>query len=114
MRTVYSVNSSFYEILDKGGSFTIKEMVRNVQSLAIEIYKYLHGLFPAILSEVFKVSKVIPYDLRTRNELCAENPKTVIFGTETIFSLSPKICALVPENICHKNMIDSSSLPCFH
>ena len=52
LRTVYSdYNSSFNEPLDKDGSFTIHQ--RNVQSLAIEIYKYLHGLSPAILSEVF-------------------------------------------------------------
>ena len=107
---VYYVNSSFYELLDKDGSFTIHQ--RNVQSLAIEIYKYLHGLTPAILDEVFKVNKIIPYDLRMHNELYARNPKTVTYGTETIFSLSP-ICALIPQNICHKNIIDSSSLRCF-
>ena len=62
LRTVYSdYNSSFNELLDKDGSFTIHQ--RNVQSLAIEIYKYLHGLSPAILSEVFKVNETIPYDL---------------------------------------------------
>ena len=111
MRTVYSGNSSFYELLDKDGSFTIRQ--RDVQSLAIEIYKYLHGLFPAILSEVFQVNEIIPHDLRMRNELYARNLKTVIYGTETTFLLSPKICALMPQNICHKNIIDSSSLPCF-
>ena len=62
--------------------------IRNVQSLAIE-NKYLHGLSPAILNEVFKVNKTIPYDLRMRNELYARNPKTVRCGTETIF-LAPK------------------------
>ena len=52
LRTVYSdYNSFFNELLDKDGSFTIHQ--RNVQSLAIEIYKYLHGLSPAILNEVF-------------------------------------------------------------
>ena len=111
LRTVYSVNLSFYELLDKDGSFTIHQ--RNVQSLAIEIYKYLHGLFPAILSEVFQVNEIIPHDLRMRNELYARNLKTVIYGTETTFLLSPNICALMPQNICHKNIIDSSSLPCF-
>ena len=48
-----------------------------------------------------------------RNELNARNPKTVRYGTGTIFFLSPKSCALIPQNICHKNIIDSSSLPCF-
>ena len=62
LRTVYSdYNSSFNELLDKDGSITIHQ--RNVQSLAIEIFKYLHGLSPAKLSEVFKVNETIPYDL---------------------------------------------------
>ena len=70
LRTVYSdYNSSFNELLDKDGSFTIHQ--RNVQNLAIEIYKYLHGLSPAILSEVFKFNETIPYDLRMCNELYA-------------------------------------------
>ena len=64
---------------------------KNVQNLAIEIYKYLHGLSPAILSEGFKVNETIPYDLRMRNELYARNPKIVIYGTETTFFLSPEI-----------------------
>ena len=38
----------------------------------------------------------------------AENPNTVRYGTETISFLSPKIWALIPQNIK-----DSSSLPCF-
>ena len=62
LRTVYSdYNSSFNELLDKNGSFTIHQ--KNVQSLAIENFKYLHGLSPTILSEFFKVSETIPYDL---------------------------------------------------
>ena len=66
LRTVYSdYNSPFNELFDKDGSFTIHQ--RNVQSLAIEIYKYLHGLSPAILNEAFKVNETIPYDLRMRN-----------------------------------------------
>ena len=70
LRTVYSdYNSSFNEFLDKDGSFTIHQ--RNVQSLAIEIYKYLHGLAPAILSADFKVNETIPHDLRMCNKLYA-------------------------------------------
>ena len=45
---------------------------KNVQNLAIEIYKYLHDLSPAILSEVFKVKEITPYDLRMRNEFMPE------------------------------------------
>ena len=44
LSTAYSdFNSSFNQLLDKDGSFTIHQ--RNVQSLATEIYKYLHSLY---------------------------------------------------------------------
>ena len=90
LRTVYSdYNSFFNQLLEKDGSFTIHQ--RNVQSLAIEIYKYLHDLSPAILSEVFKVNETIPFDLRMRNKLHARNPKKVRSGIETFSFLSPKI-----------------------
>ena len=58
LRIVYSdYNSSFNKLRDKDGS-TIHQ--KNVQSLAIEVYKYLHGISSAILSEVFKVNETIP------------------------------------------------------
>ena len=96
LRTVYSGYSLYFnKLLDKDGSFTIHQ--RNVQSLAIEIFKYLHGLSPAILSEVFKVNETIPYELRMRNELSSRNSKTVRYGTETISFLSPKMWSLIPK-----------------
>ena len=55
--------------------------------------------FPTILGEVFKVNETIPYDLRIRNELYARNLRTVRYGTETISFLSPKIWALLTQNI---------------
>ena len=76
LRILYSGhNSSFNELLQKDGSFTTHQ--RNVQSLAIEIYKYLHGLSPSTSSELFKVNETIIYDLRVRNE-----SKTVNYTTE--------------------------------
>ena len=88
LRTVYSAyNSSFYKLLDKDDTFKIHR--KNVQNLPIEIYKYLHGLYPAILSDVSRVNETIPYDLRMRNELYVRNPKIEICITETTFFLSP-------------------------
>ena len=88
LRTVYSdYNSSFYELLDKDDTFKIHQ--KNVQNLSIEVYKYLHGLSPATVSDVFKVNETIPFNLRMRNELYARNPKIVIIcGTEATFFLS--------------------------
>ena len=91
LRTVYSVNSSFDELLDKDGSFTIHQ--RNVQVLAIEFFKYLHGLSPAIVSEVFKVNEIIPQDLRMRNELYAIKSKdSNIRYRNYIFLISINLC----------------------
>ena len=90
LRTVYSdYNSSLNKLLDKDGSLTIHQ--RNVQSLAIEIYKYVHGLSLAILSEVFKVNETIPYDLRMRNELCHKSKDSKIRYRNYIFFVSKNL-----------------------
>ena len=55
LRIVYSdFKSSFKGLLMKGNSFSIHE--RNIQSLAIEIYKFLNGLSPSFLNNVFHKS----------------------------------------------------------
>ena len=106
LRTVYSdYKSSFNTLLEKDGSFLIHH--RNIQGLAIEIYKFLHGLFPAIMGDIIKLIRPPTYNLRTRHELYSRNTKTVRYSTETIFFLAPKIWALVPQNI--KNYTSLSS-----
>ena len=98
LRIVYSdYKSSFSTLLEMDGSFSIHH--RNIQSLAIEIYKFLHGLFPAIMGDIIKLNRPPTYNRRTRQELYSRNPKTVRYGTKTISFLAPKIRAIVPQNI---------------
>ena len=98
LRVVYSdYKSTFNELLDKDGSFSIHH--RNIQSLAVEIYKFFHGLSPSIMSQVFKLNSPLPYHLRNSNELYSRNPKTVRYGTETISFLAPKIWSIVPSDL---------------
>ena len=72
---------------------------RNIQSLATEIYKFLHGLSPVIMADVIKLYRPPTCNLRTRQELYSRKPKNVRYGTESISFLAPKVWATVPQNI---------------
>ena len=96
LRIVYNdTHSTFNELLSKDGSFTIHE--RNIQTLAIELYKIIMGLSPQIMTEILP--------LKERNNYCSRFPfkshnvKTVNYGTETISFLGPKIWSIIPNNI---------------
>ena len=98
LRIFYSdFKSTFQELLDKDTSFSVHH--RNIQILAIEIYKHVHGLSPAIIGEVFKINRTLPYNLRTQNKFSIRVPKTVKYGTDTISFLAPKVWALVPKKL---------------
>ena len=67
-RLVYSDHvSSFDELLKKDRSFSIHH--RNIQSLAIGLYKFFHGLSPSIMKNVVHLNADIPCNLRSRSEL---------------------------------------------
>ena len=64
---------------------------RNIQSLAIEIYKFLNGLSPSFLNNVFHKNILNSYNLRNHKEFYSGNLKTLRYGTETVYSVAPKI-----------------------
>ena len=97
LRIVYNDNcSSFDVLLQKCNSVTIHH--RNIQNLAIEIYKALHDLSSSLVAEIFTV-KDTGYKLRGGNKLISDTIKTVNYGKETISYLAPKIWELIPEEI---------------
>ena len=98
LTTVYSdYKSTFPELLDKDASFSVHH--RNIQTLEIEIYKHINGLSPSIMWEVFKIYRILPYNLKIQNDFSSRVPKTVKYGTETISLLAPKVWALVPGKL---------------
>ena len=66
--------------------------------MSTEIYKFLNGLSPSIMSNVFKQNQSIPYDPRNFNTFRSTEPNSKKYGTEAIY-LSPKIWSITPEAI---------------
>ena len=86
---------SFEDLLAKDESFTIHE--RNIQTLAIELYKVWYGLSPKIMELVFPLdAKNVRHP--TKNAFLSRNIRTVNQGTETLAYLGPKIWSLIPED----------------
>ena len=77
---------------------------RNLQYLAIELYKIKSGNVPFLLSEIFQKRSVpensVFGNLRSQTIFCNyHNPRSVRFGTETLRDLGPKIWNIIPIDI---------------
>ena len=98
LRIVYNNNTSTYEeLLETDNSVSVH--FRNVQALAIELYKVVNGFSPDIMKDVFPLSENLCYNTRNNKMFHSKNIRTVHFGSETLSHLAPKIWELVPEEI---------------
>ena len=113
LRIVYKDElSSFDELLAKDGSVTIHH--RNLQYLAIELFKVLKGEGPPFMRDLFGKNlnagtENVSANTRSNKSFYNHfNPKTVKNGLETLRSLGPKIWEIVPIDM--KNI---STVPLF-
>ena len=60
------------------------------------------------MGDIIELNKPLMYIVRTHQDYYSRNPKVVRYGTETISFLTPKIWAIITQN-----MTNSSSLSSF-
>ena len=88
-------NSDFENLLTKDDSVTIHE--RNVQALAIQIYKTFNDLNPIFMKEIFTL-KEHKYSTRRQN-LQSKIPRTVTYGLESFGFKATQIWNAIPKDI---------------
>ena len=97
LRIIYNdYKSSFCELLSRDQSVTIHQ--RNLQALAISMYKVKNDLSTEIMKEIFPLVES-SYNLRNVPNFRNYPIKTVTYGSETVSFLGPKIWNLVPTDI---------------
>ena len=103
LRIVYKNDSlTFQELLTKDNSFTIHE--RNLQKLAIEMFKIKHKISPTPIQDLFTY-KTHNHELRNKRLWQVRNVKTGIYGTETVSFMGAKIWELIPNDIKDSNTL---------
>ena len=97
-RMIYNdKQSSFTELLNKGGSVSIH--IRNIQRLAIEMFKFYNGLSPSLMNNIFKSKVENLYNLKHVSQFSRPMVKSVYHETESISYLGPEIWDMLREKL---------------
>ena len=100
LRLIYNDHcSNFQELLQKDNAMTIHQ--KNIQALAVLMYKVANNIAPTVVSELFSFSNN-RYNLRSGSQFRQTSVKTVWNGLETVSYLGPKIWNMVPDEIKQK------------
>ena len=89
--------STFNELLEKDNSVCIH--YKNIQALAIEIYKVANGFSPVIMNEIIQLKEESHYNLRYTSKFVIPPIHSVYHGSESASYLRPKIWKLNPRVI---------------
>ena len=94
---------TFQELLDLDNSKTMHH--RNLQKLAIEMYKIKNNLSPKIIQDLFpRICHT--YKLRNKRVWESSNIHTVHYGTDTMLFRGPKTWEILPEALKNSNSLE--------
>ena len=98
LRIVYNdKQSSFIKLLEKDNSVSIHQ--RNLQILAIEMFKVGNRLPPVLMNDIAKLRGEQTYNLRKLFQFYRPKENSVYNDTESVSFLGPKIWDLVPNEL---------------
>ena len=103
LRIVYKDNySSYVDLLVKDKSFTIHQ--RNIQSLAIELFKVKRNLSNVIMCNIFK-KRTLTYNLRSQTDFVRDCVNTQRYGLNSLSYFAPKVWDMIPLEIKNINSL---------
>ena len=118
LRIAYNdFNPNFSELLEIANESTIH--IRNLKCLLTEVYKFLNGLSPLTMNEVFQINDC-PYDLQNPRLLASKHKTTIKYGIKKIAFRGPQIWQNIPLetrnseslSLFKLNIKQIQSLPC--
>ena len=106
LRLIYNdKRSSFEDLLEKDNSVSIHH--KNLQALAIEMFKVHTKTSPEVMQEVFQVKEKGHYNLRNQTDFVIPQVKSVNHGLESVRFLGPKLWKSLPNDLKNKESVDS-------
>ena len=88
-------NSSFKDLLKKDNSFTVH---KNIQSLAIELFKVKENLSNTLLNNILQ-TRTLTYSLRSQTDFARNFVNTCRFGLNSLRYFASKVWNIVPSDI---------------
>ena len=105
LRIAYKNNVlSFEELLELDKSFKIHH--RNIQSLAIELFKIKNNLSVAIMNDIFQ-PRAVRYNLRSQIDFTRPNVNSEHFGISSLRYMAAKVRDMVPNDMKNVNEIET-------
>ena len=105
LRIVYQDDTSLFdELLIKDKSFKIHH--RNIQRLALEMYKVKHDISPLIMKNIFVPQNFNKYNLRAQTDFTLPSVNTVHCGHDSLKYFGCIVWNMIPNEIRNLNTFD--------